>query len=684
MIVKNESAIILRCLKSVLPYIDTWVIHDTGSTDRTQSIIREFFEDVKIDGKLVEVSFRDFEFNRNLALTDAMAQEGVDYVLLIDADMLLVCSLSSEVLKSMLVKPAYQVFQKSSLVYANTRLVGKPCFPFVKYIGCTHEYLDLGPNECGVLDVNLVNMSDFGDGGSKADKFVRDRRLLENDVSKNPMNHRSWFYLAQTYKDMGEYTLAAETYKNYLGKNPSWDEERFFAQYMIGHCLFSVGNISEGMVESTKAFEQRPTRSEPLYHMVKQCRLNSWHRMGWCMAKMGTQIRFSTDRLFVEKSIYDYMFWYELHILACYVEPSRGLEICNYLLQQRTKLEFASHNLIQNIQKNMVFYLKPLHFVQNTERIRVQLPVGYNATNPSIVWVPSASSSTPGFLEINVRLVSYKMTDMMEYSIIRGGPVSLENPINTRHARLRYQPTTDEWQSTGEFEPTYEGPFFTNTCTGYEDLRMFRYQDETYASCTTRFLTHDELNHIALVRPDRSVQLITSPFPGRCEKNWMFFEHEASICFVYSYSPFQIYSLDYQKLSPTLVHSKSYNQNFQDFRGSAGPVMVTWQGLRYYLLVVHEVLSDYKFPRRYVHRFLLFLVDTFEVKYVSMPFTLPDDQGQTLHIQYVSGMAVVEETLYLTWGQMDAIAFVSSMEVQAALSFATKMGLVDQLREPQI
>ncbi|MGW8788902.1 glycosyltransferase, partial [Heyndrickxia sporothermodurans] len=38
MIVKNEASVIRRCLDSVRPLIDTWVIIDTGSTDGTQDI----------------------------------------------------------------------------------------------------------------------------------------------------------------------------------------------------------------------------------------------------------------------------------------------------------------------------------------------------------------------------------------------------------------------------------------------------------------------------------------------------------------------------------------------------------------------------------------------------------------------------------------------------------------------
>ena len=44
MIVKNESKIILRLLKTVINIIDSWCICDTGYTDDTISIIETFFK----------------------------------------------------------------------------------------------------------------------------------------------------------------------------------------------------------------------------------------------------------------------------------------------------------------------------------------------------------------------------------------------------------------------------------------------------------------------------------------------------------------------------------------------------------------------------------------------------------------------------------------------------------------
>src|SRR5574340_542399 len=82
MIVKNESKVIERCLASVKPIIDTWVIVDTGSTDGTQAIVREFLKD--IPGELHERPWVNFGHNRNEALE--LARGKADYLLLIDAD----------------------------------------------------------------------------------------------------------------------------------------------------------------------------------------------------------------------------------------------------------------------------------------------------------------------------------------------------------------------------------------------------------------------------------------------------------------------------------------------------------------------------------------------------------------------------------------------------------------------
>ena len=68
MIVRNESARIERALASVAPYINTFVILDTGSTDDTVERITKFFQERKIPGVIGKTEFKDFSQARNAAL----------------------------------------------------------------------------------------------------------------------------------------------------------------------------------------------------------------------------------------------------------------------------------------------------------------------------------------------------------------------------------------------------------------------------------------------------------------------------------------------------------------------------------------------------------------------------------------------------------------------------------------
>jgi glycosyltransferase involved in cell wall biosynthesis len=81
-IVKDETPMIRRCLESVRPLIDSWVIVDTGSTDGTQDVIRDVYGD--LPGELYERPWRGFDGSRTEAIELARAR--ADYLLFVDAD----------------------------------------------------------------------------------------------------------------------------------------------------------------------------------------------------------------------------------------------------------------------------------------------------------------------------------------------------------------------------------------------------------------------------------------------------------------------------------------------------------------------------------------------------------------------------------------------------------------------
>jgi glycosyltransferase involved in cell wall biosynthesis len=66
MIVRDEEAVIGRCLTSALPLIDTWTICDTGSTDATADLVAEVLAGVP--GELHRRPWVDFGHNRSEAI----------------------------------------------------------------------------------------------------------------------------------------------------------------------------------------------------------------------------------------------------------------------------------------------------------------------------------------------------------------------------------------------------------------------------------------------------------------------------------------------------------------------------------------------------------------------------------------------------------------------------------------
>src|SRR5690349_17931033 len=86
MIVKNEAGVIVRCLESARPLIDYVSICDTGSTDGTQQIIRDWLEANGIAGQVLQRPWVNFAANRTESLEALRHVRDVDYALTIDAD----------------------------------------------------------------------------------------------------------------------------------------------------------------------------------------------------------------------------------------------------------------------------------------------------------------------------------------------------------------------------------------------------------------------------------------------------------------------------------------------------------------------------------------------------------------------------------------------------------------------
>ena len=86
MIVRNEAALIERCLASALPLIDYAYVVDTGSDDDTVIVAQRFFKKHGIAHDIHCDTRRDFADSRNAAVEWMRHRSEVDYCLVLDAD----------------------------------------------------------------------------------------------------------------------------------------------------------------------------------------------------------------------------------------------------------------------------------------------------------------------------------------------------------------------------------------------------------------------------------------------------------------------------------------------------------------------------------------------------------------------------------------------------------------------
>ena len=302
MIVKNEAPVIQRCLDSVRPLIDHWLIVDTGSTDGTQAIVREHFSE--IPGELVERPWRDFAYNRTEALV--WARSLADYTLIIDADDAFVVPDGYEL--PALDAESYTVdIRDASLAYQRIQLV-RNTLPW-RYVGVLHEYLVCEETRTsGHLDLVMLRNHD-GARRRDPETYRKDAALLERALATETdpfLRSRYTFYLAQSYRDCGEREKAVEHYLRRAGLG-FWDQEIFVALYGAAKLMEALGRPREEVLRTyARATAACPSRSEAAHGAARLCRTAGDHSGAYRIAKPAVGRPLPVGGLFVEPWIYAY------------------------------------------------------------------------------------------------------------------------------------------------------------------------------------------------------------------------------------------------------------------------------------------------------------------------------------------------------------------------------------------
>ena len=337
MIVKNESHIIHECLNSIYKYIDYWIISDTGSTDGTQDIIKNFFAEKGIPGELHQDEWKNFGHNRTVALRHC--DNKCDYIWMIDADDRVEGTFS---FPSEMTADGYVVrMGREDFSWWRTQIFRMDAK--WEYKGVLHEY-PAPQKENPVLvkiegkyNINARTLGARNVGITPIEKYKRDAEVLEKALIDEPENTRYQFYLAQSYFDSQQWEKSMDAYKK-RAEMGGWAEEVYYSLYRVAICRAMMDRPwPEIQASFLDAYNYRPIRAEPLVHIAQVLRQKyNQPAAAFVYARQAAEMPLPQGEiLFVPDAIYKFVALDELGATAFAAgRPELGYLACKKLLEE--------------------------------------------------------------------------------------------------------------------------------------------------------------------------------------------------------------------------------------------------------------------------------------------------------------------------------------------------------------
>jgi len=342
MIVKDEESCICECLESVKPIISSWVISDTGSSDKTEEVIKNCLKN--IPGNYSHDKWQDFSTNRNIALNLAR-KERTDYILIIDADDKLVInnldewgSLTEDTY-NLIIKRGIITYYRPQLIKSNLEL---------NYIGILHEYLNVANN--GIyLKNSYIDSSANGSRSQDPLKYQHDAETFIKALKDDPTNSRYLFYCAQSFRDAGEKAKALEYYLK-RAEITGWVEEDYIALLEAGKLMAEI-DIEKAENLYLTAHNKHGGRAEALCYLAKLFRAKNKFDKSYFYAVCASKIIKPESALFLEDACYDWIPIDEMAVSGFYIgKKTESIMLNKKLLEELDVPEYHKPRIKDNLK----------------------------------------------------------------------------------------------------------------------------------------------------------------------------------------------------------------------------------------------------------------------------------------------------------------------------------------------
>lgn len=325
---KNEENHIIPTLESGKKICREYFYLDTGSTDNTERVVKDWCKKNNKKLYMFSQSFVDFSTNRNHLLEEFVNKSTCFYALLFDAGDILFGE--ENVIPYIKTHPNFDRYEilmrwfdieEKSIIYYASRLISKS--NKIEYRGRIHETLY---SKQGVEITDHICDNSFGlfqdrRNENSKERYLKDIEILKKDVEQDENNTRARYYLANSYFFSD---LSREAIPHYLKRiemskkiNEGVNEEVFNSYLRIAKCYYFLQDWDNTFLYLWKSWEYYHD-AEPMLILASHY-LQNLHDFptAYHLTKLACEVVVkSEDKLMRNENIYEFFRWYEMARLA--------------------------------------------------------------------------------------------------------------------------------------------------------------------------------------------------------------------------------------------------------------------------------------------------------------------------------------------------------------------------------
>ena len=363
MIVKNEEKFLPGCLKSVVGLVDEIIVVDTGSTDRTMEIAREY------KAKIYEHPWQnDFSLHRNQSISYATC----DWILILDADEELdptehgIIKMATR--RKDIDSISFVVFnriQHGRIGFLNSHRMFRRGKGF-KYHGIVHNQLEIK----GKTLISQFKVIHHGYGLSSEQMEKKGRRseaLLLKQLEESPEAIFPHFNLAQLYRGLGEPQKSLEHARivaERIGPD-NLDRRHVFLMALdqIGCAHIGLEQLDEAEKTFKKALEYKNDYLDPMFNLgfmyMRQKRYQEAEEI--FLRYLETRENYSPNKEYIGLILNNlesqFAVYYSLGFIAFLRnEIEQALEYLHKSLEQTDDFEYLHHILSRCYRRKGMFF----------------------------------------------------------------------------------------------------------------------------------------------------------------------------------------------------------------------------------------------------------------------------------------------------------------------------------------